>query len=521
MAWTDDREKDLAGQTASPYMSVLNEQPQQAAAPEMAQGGADQPAADPYADTSQTGYLNFSRFYNANEGAAKAGAKRINEGVNKAAQKAKTDTDNAYGAYTQTLTGTGKAADSMYDDAGNWLGGAAGPLPELSGNMTGPQEVQSGGSAVKGNAAEGSSSQGGSVGRFGPGNVQPDPPPSATDGKVPPADPNEDVRYDSSYVDANGNQLPVPEKLYTEWQGLIAQEASQGKDPGDMTKLSDYLAQNGYTPPTAAGTTPPPDTGPKETDADARRRAALAQGLTDAQSSLDGIKGFTDSDAYARVLSESGEADRELNALGSDYGLAGLGAGTAADAALFGAAGRPDFAKTQQQYGKGLLSDLDAKTEQAQKDEAAARQKFQTRGDAYAQQLGDMDKEHQAEVDAWQKAKDEADRKAKDAAGRAERRKKFDEMRRKADSPLNHWREVSDLLDLGGSVYAAASGGEQGPVQALMDKADGGRESTVWEDTDVDFDIWASMTEEERYAFSKMGPRQQREYIEKKRKEHG
>lgn len=74
---------------------------------------------------TQTGYLNFDRYYSANQGAAEAGAKRVREQVRAQAEKAKQGVRDTHNSYMQALGQSGTGIG--YDAQGNWMGGAAGP----------------------------------------------------------------------------------------------------------------------------------------------------------------------------------------------------------------------------------------------------------------------------------------------------------------------------------------------------------------------------------------------------------
>ena len=187
---------------------------------------------------TQTGYLNFDYFGQANQDVAKREAKRVNEGVANQAKKAKTGVQGVNQRYLDALNGTGAG----FDEQGNYLGGAAGP------QFAGGVPLTPGGTVDLAPAA-----------------------------------------------------------------------------PGEATPASGMPADY---------------------------RAFLEQQAATARDGADGVPDFTDTEGYDEAGKDVREADRQLNALGDEAGLAELSGGNWADAALLSGAGRPAFAETRDYYGK-------------------------------------------------------------------------------------------------------------------------------------------------------------------------
>lgn len=190
---------------------------------------------------TQTGFLNFDRFFNANAGVAGREAKRVNEAAANQAQKAKQGVQGVNQSYIDALDGAGKGVVTPgFDAQGNWQGGAAGP--------------------------------------------------SRT-----PVNPNGTVD--------------------------VAPAAPGAPAPGQ----------------TAAG--------PSQRDFMASQRDA-------AYNAAQAVPDFTDTEGYTAAGDDVREAQRQLDALGSEAGLAELSGGNWADAALLNAAGRQAFQETRDAYGK-------------------------------------------------------------------------------------------------------------------------------------------------------------------------
>lgn len=471
---------------------------------------------DSGANQSQTGYLNFDRFFGANEGVAKERSKQIRDSVKKRAHGAKNKANELWGGYAQGLKGVGMAADVMYDEAGNWRGGAAGPqptTPPAQPPATEPPPADQPEAPFVFGAGPGDITS--EVTRdedktFNEGHVDPETGTPIADQDYETWKADRDFRNNTS-VDEQGNNVSAPEPV------LVDPNNGYDQTPIETTKnlqvgMGDE--DESFTPGVA----------PAETEQEAAWRKANEQALADAAASIEGLGSFADTEGYEAALDGAFDADDELAALSDEYGLMGLTGGSAADAALFSAAGRPDFAKLRSEYGAdrggGLTKDLFELTDKADKEGDLAAERFRNRAGMYEWALNDLDNTQQSRLDEFNRVENERRDKAEKAKGRNQRRKSYREMRGKANDWKNHLREKSDYLDIGGSIWAAAdSNGQQGPVQGMMDGMDGGRLSSAWQDTDEDFDIWDAMTEEERYSFSKMGPRQQIDWLEKKRKE--
>lgn len=192
-------------------------------------------------EATQTGFLNFDRFFNANAGVAGREAKRVNEAAANQAQKAKQGVQGVNQAYIDALDGAGKGVVTPgFDAKGNWQGGAAGP--------------------------------------------------SRT-----PVNPNGTVD--------------------------VAPAAPGAPAPGQAAA------------------------GPSQRDFLAAQRDA-------AYNAAQAVPDFTDTEGYGAAGDDVREAQRQLDALGSEAGLAELSGGNWADAALLNAAGREAFQQTRDAYGK-------------------------------------------------------------------------------------------------------------------------------------------------------------------------
>lgn len=190
---------------------------------------------------TQTGFLNFDRFFNANAGVAGREAKRVNEAAANQAQKAKQGVQGVNQSYIDALDGAGKGVVTPgFDAKGNWQGGAAGP--------------------------------------------------SRT-----PVNPNGTVD--------------------------VAPAAPGAPAPGQAAA------------------------GPSQRDFMAGQRDA-------AYNAAQAVPDFTDTEGYKAAGDDVREAQRQLDALGSEAGLAELSGGNWADAALLNAAGRQAFQETRDAYGR-------------------------------------------------------------------------------------------------------------------------------------------------------------------------
>lgn len=453
-----------------PYQAALSGQPEQAQ--------PAQAARPSQGNSTQSGYLNFDSFYGANEGAAKAGAQRLNEGVKKQANKAKTGQQGLSSAYDATLHGQGKAADDRYDASGNWTGGAAGP-------------------------------QGGATTALWD-----------STGEAPYQDELGNVV--TKYVtDENGAQQLNPN--YHPPQNYEQGLTGTTDDPNRTYKFEGI----GEAQPTGASTRPsdhPPgwiEAPPAETPEEKTQREAYNQALVDAQASGAGIGKFTDQGGYKAALDDAGMADEELGLLGNDSDIGTLGHNNAADAALFGSAGRKDFADTQHEFGtkdKGstaLKDSLNKAREAGDKAGEAAKKKFSDRADYYKSQLSGMDKTLADKTKGYEERKAARE---KDEAARGDLKKRhgdFTKYLADADKATNHIRDLIDASSPGNNIWNGLFG-EQSPAAALGDKVDGGRKSTLL--TEDDFGWWDKMSEEERKKFEQAVPHRQEEIINAKRR---
>lgn len=269
----DDDEKRRRGTVAGGAVGAPGEGSavqQAATAPPQESNGAGQSYTQLLnggdSEATQTGFLNFDRFFNANADVANREARRVNEGVANQAQKAKKGVQGVNQSYLDALNGGGPGTGPGFDEAGNWQGGAAGPV---------------------------------------------------------------------------------------------------GMSPGGA--------------------------------ASAGRAGLESQARTASQAAQLGIPSWTDMPGYQQSLDDVLEAQRQLDALGSEAGLAELSGGTSADAALLGTAGRGAFRQTQDAYGKkgtgheSLLDYANAVADEAE-DEGAVRQRERAaRADEYRRALEGYD----------------------------------------------------------------------------------------------------------------------------------
>lgn len=407
---------------------------------------------------SQTGYLNFDRFADANSGVARKRALDVNKDVANRQGRAHGATDALANTYSQALSGYGTAADSNYDEAGNWLGGAAGPQPMAATEPTAtPQPAAHTLTPEEKAAAEARARAGARTNPAGVG---------------------------------DGPQLPQTTPTTT---------------------------------PEAPRTAPLGDTAPGETPEEAARRATLNQGIADALKSMQDIGSFEGAAGYGDAQHLAADADAARDATRSNADLQALTGDSAADAALYGAYGRPQFAATQGQYGGvgggyGYLNEI---TQQRNEAGQAARDKFAQRGDDYASQLAQLDATQQKRVDDWNAAKKKAAEDAAKAQEDAARRAEYNKMRDDANGAFNWVKTAAETTDPISWLWGAASNGEQNPATMAVNNAIGNRVFTGWQDTDVDFNIWNSMTDSDRYKFEHMNPQEQEAWLEEQRKKYG
>lgn len=105
-----------------------------------------------------------------------------------------------------------------------------------------------------------------------------------------------------------------------------------------------------------------------------------------------GPSSLTDLAQYQKLLQDTQEANKAADALGTNAGIQAQTGGSALDAALLNAAGRPGFSRLQQQYGGGKLTKgLEDAVAGSVADVARAKQDSAASQSAYTQLLQGYD----------------------------------------------------------------------------------------------------------------------------------
>lgn len=251
--------------------------------------------------------------------------------------------------------------------------------------------------------------------------------------------------------------------------------------------------------------------------AQAAQEAAVRSGAAGGYSGPDSLS--SDSDAYLKLATEAADAQDYATALGSgNQGLEGMGM-NATDAAMLGAAGRPDFARLAQRYGnmKGELEQVNNVSQQTAND---ARQQSQDAASAYQSLLDQHEgrkTDEQAQEDAAQQRSDAI---YGNAQGDADKKAAFqdylhggtegDHARNtihdigKAISPSEWVTGDAGLVNLGTNAISPMSSTNTGNVW-------GG-----WSDSDGD--VWGSMTDSDWADFAKLSDAGKHQWIEERRK---
>jgi hypothetical protein len=241
-------------------------------------------------------------------------------------------------------------------------------------------------------------------------------------------------------------------------------------------------------------------------------RAGLEAGTKKSYAGPNALSGM---DEYAKLTQDTAAAqDAAQNP------LVGLGQ---TDAALLGAAGRPEFEAQRQQYGhlKDDLSKANVASETAAKTQ---RERDAEAQGNYARLLSDYDARkdveagQQKDADAVKKAA--GDKVAADANARA----KFNQYVH-GGSEGDHWRNsLHDVADmLAPDAWIANAAGEQGVrerAENAINPMGSDNTSNVWHGwKDDDWDVWNAMTDADWAEFAGLGDdTKKRQWVEARKK---
>jgi hypothetical protein len=344
---------------------------------------AAQGSGDTFLDSSGSthgggsGYLNFSDFYNANEGQAKAGASSINNQVNKDAQSAGAALSQTTGTFNDQAKAGTPQGPNAYDSqiAGSVDHGTTTPGADWTVSTSAPQvdhaQIDAQHPEYANLRAEATAMGPDAWAKKFPGQPYPGEMKNGNNGIT--ADTNKTTGETQYFDSTTGQRVNADGSTYV--QGGATAVTGQGINNSVGSAAANALARG---KPTSTITTPTNAVGTTQQVPGAVGSAAQQQKLAGigqavganpdawaqaANGAYTGPNSIEDLSGYQGLLNQTTNAQGEVNALGGSGGdlnagiqaLAGPGANQW-DAALYGAAGRPEFAQTTKEYGNGTLS---------------------------------------------------------------------------------------------------------------------------------------------------------------------
>lgn len=487
---------------------------------------------------TSSGYLNFGDFANANSGVAKREAGGLNQKVSNAAQSAQNALQKQEGGfYDQAISGMVGSPDQSAEAGASAAGTEAG---------TTGQTEQDWESDIKEKLLK--ARQSGST--------------------------NEEEYYKKALSDgwekwkADNGQSPdadrwmasINAKLKSAWDAEFASGATDEEkaaaqkayDAAMKEKTDGYKPGESVVPP--APQSPPPADGSAEdraTDQQSLRPTANGQlpddqstaAATSAAQALDpnywakqangkysGPGSMQDTNGYGDLLQQTTGAQAGTNAVGQGNAGVGaaLGAGTSADAALLGAFGRPDFAKTSAKY-----SDLSKNLDTAQTNSAKAGQEAKETSDrnaaGYGSMLSNYNTAKDAEATKEQETRDKrtaginagfSNEDAKAQAGvdlRNEQNSPFGIIKTIAEdlNPIDWALKAAGQDTLEGRANKAIEGGAGVEPGSNFSSSNGGLNDQVWTQDDTNARVaYNAMSDSDKAEWEKMSNEEKRQWIQ-------